>query len=115
MCRRSPAVSGWIRPLEHRFWDEYAAAVTADDMDKVREVELRCDGVAVITLRGLGLDARALVKAVTTLTRFNERIGATASSGSYVSLKDRVAFVEELNRLLAAGAEPGRVTGARHR
>jgi hypothetical protein len=86
-------------------WDEYQAAVAAADQDKVRELELRCDGVAVITLRDLGLDARPLVSAVKSLTRFNERVGAVASASSYSSLKDRVAFIETVDRLSRARSE----------
>jgi hypothetical protein len=92
------------------FWDEYAAAMATGDRDKVQELELRCDGVAVLTLRELGLEAAALVRAVTALTRFNERIGAMASAGSYTSLKDRIAFVKELDGLMAGPAEPVNLT-----
>lgn len=82
------------------FWDEYQAAVARDDQDEVRELELRCDGVAVITLRHLGLEPQAFVEAVRAMTRFNEGVGAIASAGSYVSLKDRIAFVETIDRLV---------------
>jgi hypothetical protein len=84
------------------FWDEYQAAVARDDQDEVRELELRCDGVAVITLRQLALDPHALVEAVRALTRFNESVGAVASAGSYVSLKERIAFVETINGLMTS-------------
>jgi hypothetical protein len=36
------------------------------------------------------------------LTRFNESIGAVRSAGSYVSLKERIAFVEEIDRLVTS-------------
>jgi hypothetical protein len=84
------------------FWDEYQAALVRDDADAVRELELRCDGVAVITLRQLGLDPHALVEAVRALTRFNESVGAVRSAGRYVSLKERIAFVETIDRLVTS-------------
>ena len=68
----------------------------------MRELELRCDGVAVITLRHLGLDPHALVEAVRTMTRFNESVDAVASAGSYVSLKERIAFVETIDGLVTS-------------
>ena len=79
------------------FWDEYQAA-RAGDPARVQELELRCDGVAVTTLRALGQGPEALVRALTKMTRYNERRGATASAASYVSLKDRRAFIGALIR-----------------
>jgi hypothetical protein len=84
------------------FWDEYQAAVARDNQDEVRALELRCDGVAVITLRQLGLDPHAFIEAVRVMTRFNERVGAVASASSYVSLKKRIAFVETIDRLVTS-------------
>jgi Zn-dependent protease with chaperone function len=79
------------------FWDEYQAA-RRDDPVHLQELELRCDGVAVTTLRALGRGPEALVRAITKLTRYNERLDATASAASYVSLKDRKAFIEAITR-----------------
>lgn len=44
----------------------------------------------------------ALVEAVRALTRFNESVGAVTSAGSYVSLKERIAFVEVIDRLVTS-------------
>jgi hypothetical protein len=82
------------------FWDEYQAARVGNPA-RVQELELRCDGVAVTTLRALGQEPDALVRAVTLMTRYNERLGATASAPSYVSLKDRRAFIETMAARLA--------------
>lgn len=84
------------------FWDEYQAAVARDDTDKARELELRCDGVAVITLRQLGLDPHALVEAVSAMTRFNESLRAVGTAGRYVSLKERIAFIETIDGLVTS-------------
>jgi hypothetical protein len=89
---------------------EYAGAAAAGDQDKVKELELRCDGVAAITLRELGLDARPLASAVRGLTRFNERIGAVASAGAYSSLDDRLVFIEAVDRLLRSSPSATRTT-----
>ena len=51
--------------IGHEFvWKEYQLAVERRDHDRIRELELRCDGIAVLTLRRLGLDAERLVSAV---------------------------------------------------
>jgi hypothetical protein len=84
------------------FWDEYQAARIGNPA-RVQELELSCDGVAVTTLRALGQEPDALVRAVTKMTRYNERLGATANAALYVSLKDRMAFIETMAARLAAG------------
>jgi hypothetical protein len=81
------------------FWDEYSRAMTDNDGRRMQELELRCDGIAVLTLRQLALDPEDLVRAVTSLTRYNERLGAVASGDSYVSLSERVKFIRALQRL----------------
>jgi hypothetical protein len=88
------------------FWDEYQAARSGNPA-RVQELELRCDGVAVTTLLALGQEPDALVRAVTKMTRYNERLGATASAGLYVSLKERREFIETMAARLA---EKHRVT-----
>lgn len=82
------------------FWDEYQAARVGNPA-RVQELELLCDGVAVTTLQALGQGSDALVRAVTKMTRYNERLGATASAASYVSLKNRRTFIETMAARLA--------------
>jgi hypothetical protein len=81
------------------FWDEYSRAMADHDDRRMQELELRCDGIAVLTLRQLALDPEDLVRAVTSLTRYNERLGAVASADSYASLGDRVKFIRAVQRL----------------
>jgi peptidase M48-like protein len=80
------------------FWDEYARAMADHDDRRMQELELRCDGIAVLTLRQLGLDPENLTRAATGLTRYNERLGAVGSANSYVSLSDRVKFIRTIAR-----------------
>jgi hypothetical protein len=82
------------------FWDEYAQAMADRDERRMQELELRCDGIAVITLQRLGLDPESLVRAAGDLTRYNERLGAVGSADSYVSLSERVKFIRTVARLL---------------
>jgi hypothetical protein len=84
------------------FWDEYTRAMADHDDRRMQELELRCDGIAVLTLRQLALDPEDLVRAVTSLTRYNERLGAVASADSYAALGDRVRFIRSVQRLLDA-------------
>jgi hypothetical protein len=82
------------------FWDEYQKALASHEEASMRELELLCDGIAVMTLRALGRAPDGLVSAVTKMTRYNERLGATASGGSYVSLEARRDFIEGVATLL---------------
>jgi hypothetical protein len=82
------------------FWNEYQLARADKQYQVMRELELRCDGVAVITLKGLGLDPSRLISQVTKMTRFNERIGATANL--YTSLDERVEFIRALVEVVKA-------------
>ena len=51
-------------------------------------------------LRGRGHGADSLTRAVTKMTRYNERLGATATAGAYVSLKERTRFIKDVTALL---------------
>jgi Zn-dependent protease with chaperone function len=79
------------------FWTEYAAAVERGDRSALQELELRCDGLAVLTLARIGLDPRVLDDATRKLYRFNETIGATGNTGTYPHPSERSRFVRELS------------------
>ena len=62
--------------LGHEYFAaEYDAARARKDYDTVKEIELRCDAVAIVTMSRLGLDRGALLSGVAKLTAFNERRG----------------------------------------
>jgi hypothetical protein len=62
--------------LGHEYFaDEYDAARAKKDYDTVKEIELRCDAVAVVAMSRLGLERGALLSGVAKLTKFNERRG----------------------------------------
>ncbi len=56
------------------FWVEYMEARQQKKHEVMREIELRCDGIAVIALLRLGLDPEKLVSAIYRLWMFNARI-----------------------------------------
>jgi peptidase M48-like protein len=62
--------------LAHEYFaSEYDGARAKKDYDTVKEIELRCDAVAIVTMSRLGLDRGALLSGVAKLTKFNERRG----------------------------------------
>jgi hypothetical protein len=86
------------------FWHEYQLADRARQDGLVQELELRCDGVAIITMSQLGLDPARLMSAVTKLTKFNLRIGDHSRAYAYPSLDERLAFNRATTELVKARA-----------
>jgi peptidase M48-like protein len=90
------AVTG--HELGHEYvWNEYQAAMAAAAHPRMQELDLVCDGIAVISLRALGLDPARLITAVTKMTRYNERRGAMATARSYVPLDERRRFIDMMS------------------
>jgi hypothetical protein len=89
--------------LAHEYlWDDYQAAIRENAWERRQEMELMCDGFAVMALRLLGVDPDRLLSAVTKLTRYNERVRATATAGAYVSLDERRRFIMAVAELIEA-------------
>jgi hypothetical protein len=78
------------------FWEDYAHARAARDIPGLHEVELKCDGIAVLTLVELGLDPALLGAAARKLTRYNEEVGAVANVKDYPDLTERARFARDL-------------------
>jgi hypothetical protein len=87
------------------FWEEYERARARRDTRALQEIELKCDGVAVLTLTALRLDATTLESATRKLTHFNETLGATANADGYPSLAARARFVRDILSLRTASAQ----------
>lgn len=87
------------------FWYEYDDALRRRDRRTLHEIELKCDGVATLTLLALRRDPAALTTAITKLTRFNDALGANANADRYPGLRDRSRF---LRALLSLESQPGR-------
>jgi len=59
------------------FWGELMEARQQKKIEVMREIELRCDGIAVIALLRLGLDPAKLISALARIRMFNARIVPT--------------------------------------
>ncbi len=82
------------------FWDEYALASRQKQSRRLQELELRCDGLAVLTLANLGLSPQHLISGVAKLNRFNARFGPPLNRDSFVSEEERARFIKAVARLL---------------
>ena len=86
--------------LGHEYFAaEYELARNNKQKDKVKELELKCDGVAIITLSGLGLNPNSLSSAVSKLTKFNERHGMRNNPALMASLDERLRFFQGMTKL----------------
>ncbi len=61
------------------FWGELMEARQRKEREMIREIELRCDGIAVIAMLRLGLDPAKLVSAITTMKVVNALAVSTDS------------------------------------
>ena len=87
--------------LAHEFfWEDYDAALKGEEYERLQELELRCDGIAVMIFRALGADPAHLARAAVTLTRHNERRGGTFDTARQVSLAVRLTFIREVDSRL---------------
>jgi Peptidase family M48 len=81
-------------------WDEYWTAMQRHDHARMQQLELRSDGIAVLTLRRLRVDPEHLVSAVQRVTLYNQRHNATARAEDYVSLSERLRFLRAVAKLV---------------
>lgn len=83
------------------FWGELMQAREQKNYALLREIELRCDGIAVIALNRLGIDAQKLLGAITKLTTFNARV-MTTDALYHPLLSDRIDFIQAMSTLVNA-------------
>jgi hypothetical protein len=91
-------------------WNAYAAAMTANDSGRKQELELKADGLGVLTLEHLGISHERLVSAVQKMMRYNDwqdrSAGATpqaapamSTANRYLPIDQRLAFIQAVARL----------------
>ena len=84
--------------------DEYEQATQQGDDHRLQELELRCDGIAVIAMARLSLNPERLVSSLTKLSRHNARVGTSngVNEARYVSLEQRARFIRAMITLTAS-------------
>jgi hypothetical protein len=71
-------------------WEEYARASERGEKRRLRDLELVCDVIAVMTLRAIGQEPSSLVTAIEKVTLFNRvRLGTADNEDSYPTLAQR--------------------------
>src|SRR5262249_25023106 len=86
------------------FWGELMEARQRKAHERVREIELRCDGIAAIALIRLGLDPAKLVSAIERMRIFNARIVSTDPL-YHPTNDERSRFIRAMSDLLRKRGE----------
>lgn len=93
--------------LAHQyFWNEYHAAKNQKRYQETKEIELRCDGIAIITLIRLGLAPEAMLSALMKINSFNHLKGLFTVPLFHPSLPDRAKFNRAMINLVKARPDP---------
>ena len=95
-------------------WEEWQRADKRDDWKRLRELELVCDGIAVVILQQLGLETSSLIRGFEKLTNLNLLWrGSPPNPSRYPTLAERRGFAQAvaawmtgLSRKDASGRRP---------
>jgi hypothetical protein len=82
------------------FWADFQRTLERGDKRGRQELELKCDGIAVLTLIALGGNPAWLPAGLRKQLRFNEAIGAMANADEYPVLRDRERFINAVRDLV---------------
>ena len=78
-------------------WSEYLEAERRNDERRLKELELICDGVAILTMRRAGIDPAALLTAANKITKFNAlSTGPAGNAHRYPSDGERRRFAQAI-------------------
>jgi hypothetical protein len=78
-------------------WTERESAFKVGDRTRLKDLELMCDGIAIVMLQGLGMDMSRLMSGVQRIDRFNrERFGTANNESDYPPLAERQVFARAM-------------------
>jgi len=88
-------------------WAEYLEAEKRNDERRLRELELICDGIAILTLRRAGLNPARLLTAAQKITNYNRlSTGPAANAYRYPSMGERNRFAQVIRAWADSRLEP---------
>jgi hypothetical protein len=86
------------------YWDEYQLAQELKQDDKMQEIELRCDGIAILALVRLRLNPSQIISAMRKMSDYDRD---TAEATRYVTPNERLAFASSMISSLSARERAG--------
>ena len=92
--------------IAHEYFTvDYASAVTNRDHRRLKDLELLCDAIAIVTVHRLGMNPARLLGAVEKITRYNQKRYPTRIDGiNYPTIAERRSFAHEVTAWLQRGA-----------
>jgi Zn-dependent protease with chaperone function len=81
------------------FWQEFLDARRNKQFKWMHEIELRCDGIAVITLDRLGIEPACLISALSSIGTFNLHTAPT-DPFTHPPMGERVNFIRKVTELV---------------
>ena len=85
------------------FWNEWQTARLNREYEKIQEIELLCDGMAIVALSQLGLEPQTFIVAITKITRAHD--GPRINMEYYTSLEERIKFCNTMLDMVRARSE----------
>ena len=90
-------------------WTEREQAFRLADRNGLKDLELVCDAIAIVTLHELGMDASRLMTGIQKIARFNrQRFGPAINEQDYPTVAQRQAYAGAVTAWISA-----RTTGTR--
>jgi hypothetical protein len=83
------------------FWDDYYNARKRTDRLALQGIELKCDGIAALTMLALRLDPKGVASGLGALARYNEAL-APINTTNYPDSRERVQFICDVLALFEA-------------
>ena len=84
------------------YWDEFEEARRKNDYRQLQELELYCDGIAILTLVRMGVDPIRLTTGIERIGHFNrEKFGLARNEEKYPSLSERRRLAKAVARWAA--------------
>jgi hypothetical protein len=77
-------------------WAEYLEAEKRNDERRLKELELICDGIAILTLHRAGLSPASLLTAAQKIANYNRLTGPAANASRYPSADERKRFAQAI-------------------
>jgi hypothetical protein len=96
--------------IGHQYvWADYADATARGDHRRLKDLELSCDAIAIVTLHGLAMDPSRLMTGVEKITQYNLTVRKTSVDDSnYPTLSERREFARSV--IARVRASPPRST-----
>jgi len=90
-------------------WTEREHALQLADHIRLKDLELVCDAIAIVTLHDLGIDVSRLISGVQKTSRFNrQRLGTANNESDYPTLAQRQAFARAMTARVPLRRSPRR-------